>query len=224
MIDPKMMNYFKIVNIIKELKIQSGMFHNPKIIIFDKDLSIDPLSIFPKFSHQIILEKISNIEWSDPESRDLFNILLERNFNDHFKQEVMNAFNIDEEHFILLAFEYFKLLVILNRNRVLIIPENLVWEFWKFHISDEDHYLDFTSNLFGEYLPYKGTSVFGKGIDTEKLYQILSEKYQEIFQIKPILELWKPFEENEPLIKVNLFNLITWEASFYSFRENKMLE
>ena len=217
------MRYKNIKVIINELRDLDGKITILKYFLSSKFV-IELISNFPKFTHQNILEVISNFEWSDSESRDLLNILQERNFNNHIKQEVMNAFNIDEEHFILLTFEYFKLLVILNRNSDLIIPENWVWEFWKIHLADEDHYSDLTSTLFAEYLPYKGSSVFNKGIDVNKWYDIFSEKYQEIFQSQPLFEIWKPFrEEDEPLIRVNLFNLITWEASMFSFRENQML-
>ena len=95
----------------------------------------------------------------------------------------------------------------------MVVPENFVCEFWKMHIADDSHYSNLTSSMFGEYLPYSGSSVATHEVDMEANYETILKEYRHIFGRDPIEELWRPFrEEDETLIKVNLFNLIVWEA------------
>ena len=180
---------------------------------------LDKVSAFPALTQEQIVEAFSNIECSDHKSASLFNKLRQVDFDEYFQLEITNAFNIDEAYFSVLLVEYFKLLVILNKNKGLIVPENYICEFWKMHIVHDIHYLNLTSQIFGEYLIYSGSSVTKEEIDVEANYDILVEQYRNIFGNDPIGELWRPLnEEDETLIKVNLFNLITWEITLLSYR------
>ena len=87
---------------------------------------LDQISIFPSFTNHQILKALSNTEVNDPELSNMMNDLLNVEFSNHLKQEVINTFNIDEANFALLAFEYFKLLLILKNNSHLLVPENLI--------------------------------------------------------------------------------------------------
>ena len=61
-------------------------------------------------------------------------------------------------------------------------------------------------------------------IDIEENYQRVMEEYKAIFNGEPIEELWRPFDNEDKHIKINLFNLITWEATLHDFRERGMLK
>jgi len=218
-----------ICNLVKSSEASKSQITSTEIIKMIETIrdSEERVSIFPSLSenelHEI-LNEWNNIEWEDPEDEKLMNNLLGWQFSQSLKSTAISLLNIDEIQFTVLAIEYFKLLILLRKESELEVPENWVTQLWQIHLSNEPSYKDLTESIFGSYLKYRGSSISSHQIDIKDSYKNIREIYQKTSGSKLNDSLWCPFEMNEiNVIQVNLFNLITWNATLEHDSNNKKL-